>query len=628
MKNIFTQVITDTSDNSDNIAVLKKQFPQCFDKHGAFILEKFNALMASDSTGFALSKEGYSLNWLGKSYARVLANEPVRTFLSANTIHNQLPDNIHSKNILIKGDNLEVLKHLKGAYSEAVKMIYIDPPYNTGSDGFVYNDDRQFTIPQLCQLAGITEGEAKRILEFTNNKSNSHSAWLTFIYPRLYIARQLLRDDGVIFISIDDNEQAQLKILCDEVFGEENFVGQFIWQTKNAARGVPPINMLMENHEYILCFSKTKDTHKFNGIKRDEKDFSNPDNDKRGLWRSESIKATGGQNNTFTIQNLETNIQYTQNWAFSEKTLNNMIDAKLILFPKDKNGVPRQKKFLGSYTNDKKAFVTNLGWHSTENSTKYLMNIFDQRKLFDFPKPVGLLKFLIAQQAINQTDIILDFFAGSGTTAHAVMELNAEDNGNRQFICVQIDEKTSPDSEAYKAGYTSIFDITHERIKRAATAIKNNSPLFSGDLGFKEFETVPVFDGYLDEAEELTENLVLFDGSSLSTQERQVLLQTWAIHDGLPLHEVLIPIDLAGYTAYQTSDILYFIEPNLNIDTVICLLEKIDTTTFDNKDSTFAPRRLVLWPYGLDSKILREFSEAIKCFNNRKNIVLTLDVRY
>ncbi len=206
------------------------------------------------SAEFALSKESYSLNWLGKSYARLLANENPRTLIKADATHNALSQNANSQNLLIKGDNLEVLKHLMGAYSEQVKMIYIDPPYNTGGDGFVYADDRKFTIEQLSQLAGIDEDEAKRILEFTKAKSNSHSAWLTFMYPRLYIARQLLRDDGVIFISIDDNEQAQLKVLCDEVFGEENFVAQVIG--KELIHTVNLKKQFSESHDYLRVVCK------------------------------------------------------------------------------------------------------------------------------------------------------------------------------------------------------------------------------------------------------------------------------------------------------------------------------------------------------------------------------------
>jgi len=213
--------------NSD-LEVLKKHFPHCFNKDEKFDLEKFKKHLAESKISF--SAESYGLEWLGKSYARLLATDPATTLLKADETHNTKPENATSQNLLIKGDNLEVLKHLAHAYYEKIKMIYIDPPYNTGSDGFVYQDDRKFTAKELAKMAGISEEKAQRILDFTRSKSNSHSAWLTFMYPRLYIAKHLLREDGAIFVSIDDNEVAQLRLMMDEIFGEENFVGVFFME--------------------------------------------------------------------------------------------------------------------------------------------------------------------------------------------------------------------------------------------------------------------------------------------------------------------------------------------------------------------------------------------------------------
>jgi adenine-specific DNA-methyltransferase len=224
------KITNDIKVPNKDLEVLKTHFPHCFDKDGNFLLEKFKNNLSEQEINF--STESYGLDWLGKSYARLLASDPATTLLRADETHNAKPENANAQNLLIKGDNLEVLKHLANAYYEKVKMIYIDPPYNTGSDGFVYQDDRKFSIKELQQLAGVDAEKAKRILDFTKSKSNSHSAWLTFMYPRLYIAKQLLKDDGVIFISIDDNEVAQLRLLMDEIFGEENFVAEIIWQKK------------------------------------------------------------------------------------------------------------------------------------------------------------------------------------------------------------------------------------------------------------------------------------------------------------------------------------------------------------------------------------------------------------
>ena len=219
--------------NTKEIEILKKHFPNCFNKDGEFQMDKFEKRISQEVD---VTKEGYELRWLGKNYARLLANVETETMIVDDKEHNDKVENKNSENIYIEGDNIDVLKHLKNAYSEKIKMIYIDPPYNTGSDGFVYKDDRKYTKEDLAELTNITEEEAQRILSFNTKGSNSHSAWLTFMYPRLLTARELLSDDGVIFISIDDNEVSQLKLLCDEVFGEENFVAELIWKKKNVVQ--------------------------------------------------------------------------------------------------------------------------------------------------------------------------------------------------------------------------------------------------------------------------------------------------------------------------------------------------------------------------------------------------------
>ncbi len=236
-----------------DLEVLKKHFSHCFDKNGNFDIEKFKQQLSENEIDFY--KESYGLDWLGKSYARLLASDEATTLLKEDEEFNQKEENKNSENLLIKGDNLEVLKHLSNAYYEKIKMIYIDPPYNTGSDGFVYQDDRKFTVSEFRQLAGVDEEKAKRILSFIDSKSNSHSAWLTFMYPRLYIAKQLLKDDGVIFVSIDDNEVAQLRLLMDEIFGEENFLAELIWDLGTGTAA----GHFTRAHEYILVYAKSKD---------------------------------------------------------------------------------------------------------------------------------------------------------------------------------------------------------------------------------------------------------------------------------------------------------------------------------------------------------------------------------
>ncbi len=340
-------------------------------------------------------------------------------------------------------------------------MIYIDPPYNTGKR-FIYHDRNHAASggESGSETGGETNGD-------------THAGWLNMMYPRLLLARPLLKDEGVIFISIDDNELPRLRLLCDEVFGEDNFVAVFTWQTKRAARGVPPTNLLMVNHEYVVCYAIDKTKVRFRGLDRDEKDFANPDNDARGPWRSESMKATGKQDNTFTIKDPATGNTFTANWAFAEATLNQMIADNKVLFPSTPAGTPRQKKFINTYRNPTKAAITSLGWHSTENATKQLMNLFEGQKVFDFPKPQSLLRFF-CQQTLAEDDIALDYFAGSGSLAQAVIELNEADRGDRRFILVQRAEPCDHKFSTSQSTIETIAEVCRQRIARVIEKVKRD----------------------------------------------------------------------------------------------------------------------------------------------------------
>lgn len=607
---------------SPQLALLKKHFANCFDKHGNFIPAKLQEIV--QASGVTLSKEGYSLNWLGKSYARLLANENIRTLLKADTAHNAQPANATSQNLLIKGDNLEVLKHLMGAYSEQVKMIYIDPPYNTGSDGFVYQDDRKFTAEQLSGLAGIDEDEAKRILEFTSSSSNSHSAWLTFMYPRLYLAKQLLRDDGVIFISIDDNEQAQLKVLCDEVFGEENSLPLIVRRAK--VGGGSDNKHVAREIDYVFGYASHIDALQKFLLPHTEKDLKRySQEDEQGKYFWDTYSRSGLASDDPDSDSLFYEVKFpdgsvrSDRWRRSKSRLKLDIrdgDAKYV---QTKNGwnIHFKQRLNGDGKRPRQVLYDGMGnVEGTEDIESVLPGV-----TFSYPKPVSLIKHL-TKVCGTENSIILDFFAGSGTTAHAVMQLNAEDNGSRQFICIQIDEPTDPKSEAYKAGYKTIFDITQARVTRAAAKIKAEYPAYQGDLGYKVFETLPMFDKYLDSPDELTENLELFDVNTLSQDDRHNLMLTWALRDGIKLGASLAPVTLGDYTAYAAGKTLYFVEPDVSLDAVVALLEQLD----NNPD--FSPSSLVVLGYLLDSKAQREMTEAVKHYNNRKGIELTLDIRY
>ncbi len=521
-------------------------------------------------------------------------------------------------------------------------MIYIDPPYNTGSDGFVYADDRKFTIEELSSLAGIDDIEAKRILDFTTSKSNSHSAWLTFMYPRLYIARELLRDDGVIFISIDDNEQAQLKLLCDEVFGEENFVNLIsVKMSETSGVKMSHVNKRLPKIKESILLYKKSEFIKLNPIKikkdsQGEKldsylkyyskvieNFNDPVNEWVITSISDYLTAQGKEVDEDLVKSFQLNNAERVVYRTNNPSLENLNFQTKAAQVKSKQGIEyiwwegKQMLFLVDHVDE---YICDF-W--TDISTINL----NKEGGVDFPKGKKPLKLLdrCLKLSTNKCDVILDFFAGSGTTAHAVMQLNAEDNSNRQFICVQLPEKTDEKSEAFKAGYATIFDITRERISRAAAKIKAEYPLFTGDVGFKIFETVPVFDGYLDAPDALTPNLNLFDASHLNEQDLQSLLTTWTLQDGVPLTQNPTSLDLAGYTATQVGEggrLLYFMHTNLTLASITALLTKIDD------DLSFTPKRLVVFGYALTSKTQREMTDAIKQYNNRKGIELILDIRF
>jgi len=612
--------------SEERLYLLKKQFPECFDKNGAFVPERLAESLRSD--GLPVQKEYYSLNWLGKSYAKVLRDAPPETLLAEDAAHNRQPENAASQNLLLKGDNLEILKHLKHAYAGAVKMIYIDPPYNTGSDGFVYQDDRRFTPEQLARLGGMDLDEACRVLEFTAKKSNSHSAWLTFMYPRLYIARELLREDGVIFISIDDNEQAQLKILCDEVFGEENFVADLIWKKKNVVQN--DARFFSTDHEYILCYAKSADALKLNRLARtaeQEARYQNPDNDPRGVWTSVALQAKSGSS-TYQIT-----FPNGVSWQPVEGTFPRLSKASLLKayeenrlwFGKDGKNVPRLKKYLSEVQD---GVLSNTVWMneivgSTQSSKENLKKMLGNN-VFDTPKPIELLQRMISL-ATSETDLILDFFAGSGTTAHAVMQLNAEDgeNGRRRFILAQLPEPTDKKSEAHKAGYETIFQITQARLEKAAAKIRADHPHYSGDLGFKVFAAVPHFQAASDEAFDPQQPLLPESvRADLSPEQLDTLLTTWRVYDGCPLTTPVRPLDLAGYTAHWCGGNVYFMTAGCTSQTVKALIEKLDS------DADFAPERVIFYGANMASAMQRELAQAVEGYANKKSLKINVLARY
>jgi len=635
--------------NSKQIATLKKHFPQCFDKKGNFIQEKM--LEVIEGNEVELSKESYSLNWLGKSYARLLTNLPPKTLINEDIEHNQQEQNKNSNNLLIKGDNLEVLKHMVNAYSEKVKMIYIDPPYNTGGDDFAYNDDRKFTKEQLSELAGIDLDEAERILEFTDKGSSSHSAWLTFMYPRLYIARELLADDGIIFISIDDNEQAQLKLICDEIFGEENLLCQFTWRTDGNFDNQAKVKV---NHEYIICYAKQSGLFNF-------PDLTDPNVDESSkLFKSEIINTIVKNGTKNPVSKILLPSGFKANFD------NGVIAKRTNAYPhfhEDaivKDGVLVNEVFVESGWSSKRNLELYLGnnlqptidtkgqltdYRLTKNGAiesvkvrgiqshvvSVLMNMGNTQSMgaqlskdfsipFSFPKPLSLIRHLISVM-LDKNIIVLDFFSGSGTTAHAVMELNNQDKGTRKFISIQLPEENIPNSEAYKAGYETIFDITKSRIEKSAKKIKRETPNFNGDLGFKIYGTIDDFRITTDEELTLT-NLTMFDDDVLTNEQYHTLLTTWFLYDGSLLTTNIKTIQLADYQAHYCDGRLYLIAPSFSTDALKALLIKLDD------DKAFEPHKIVFYGNNFESAKQMELHEALKSYANKKSLEIEIVARY
>lgn len=328
--------------------LLHRDFPQCFNNEGRFDMAAFSELL-SDNVDFV--KEGSGFNFLGKNYASLLASMDTTTVLVPDTEHNSRPENANSQNIYISGDNLDALKHLVKSYAGKVKCIYIDPPYNTGTDGFVYRDKFNFTVEDLQDKLGISEEQAGRILAMTSRGAASHSAWLTFMMPRLMYAKDLLADDGVIFISIDDNEQANLKLLCDYVFGEENMICSFIWKKRQNVDSRTQ-NGASKDHDYLLCYGKYE-TGRVQGKESDKTKYSNPDNDPRGDWMSADMTGLANEsqrpNLHYALTDPSTGITYEcppTGWRYERKRMEELIANGEVLFPKDMFGRPRRKKFL------------------------------------------------------------------------------------------------------------------------------------------------------------------------------------------------------------------------------------------------------------------------------------------
>ena len=475
-----------------NIDALKALFPEAFTE-GKIDFEVLKGLL-----GAAVEErdEKYGLNWHGKRRARQIALTP-----STGTLLPRPDESVDwdtTQKLMIEGDNLEVLKLLQKSYANKVKLIYIDPPYNTGKD-FVYPDDFSESVKNYLELTGQIEG-GRKISSNTEASGRFHTDWLNMMYPRLKLARNLMSDDGIIAISIDDAEAMNLKRLCDEIFGEENFVAQIVWKSRisedtRAKTGVST------DHEYVICYSRI-DGVAFRGAEKDVDKFSNPDNDERGPWRSADLTGLAGPearpNLHYDLIDPATGINYgcpPKGWRFEPSTMSQKIAEGRILFPVVRDGRPRHKLFLNEMRSLFKNLSSVVTGFSTADGTREVNQLMGSFP-FLFPKPTDLVR-LFAEQITSGSDIVLDFFAGSGTTGHAVLAQNAADGGRRRYVVVQLPQKLEKDDRDQGAAATylekldkplTIAELTKERLRRAAKKVKADSPLFEGDTGFRVFK--------------------------------------------------------------------------------------------------------------------------------------------
>lgn len=631
--------------NDRILAKLHIDFPQCFNKEGQFDLERFQQLIQNEVD---VTREGYDLNFLGKNYANLIASTETETVIQPDLEHNALPENRDSRNVYISGDNLDALKHLLKSYTNKIKCIYIDPLYNTGSDGFVYNDRFNFTTEQLQTKLGISKDKADRILDLARRGSASHSAWLMFMAPRLMLAKDLLTDDGVIFISIDDNEQANLKLLCDSVFGEENSLSDIIW---NSTKSVTNTALISVSHTHTLVYFKEKSYFVKNRTEFRLEDsgegFSNPDNDPRGPWKADPFQVGGYRaNQQYEIVNPKTGMVYRPNpgssWKNDYEHFQELLKDNRIVFGVTGEAGPQRKRFI--WEAEERGSVSKTLWtdvETTTNGTELLKKMFDYKAVFSNPKPIGLIKRVL-ELGTKDNCYVLDFFSGSGTTAHSVLLKNSENQeSNIKFIVVQLPEdldeslrNANDDNREYLSNAVSICDsigkphtldyIGYERIRRAAAKIREKNPLFAGDLGFKHYTLQDVPQNTFDKMETFDPNGLYGEEDILEKFGKDTVLETWCVKDGYGFGASVTELKLANYTAYHCGSHLYFIEgERFDENAMIALIDKY------HRDVAFNPQSIVLFGYSFSFTQVEMLKKNLATLSDSaKNLNINLDIRY
>lgn len=624
---------------------LRKEFGNYFKENGKFDFDAFKESLSLENIEF--HREGYEQKFLGSSYARLQSAMETQTVITPDLEHNNKPENINSENIYIVGDNLDALKHLLKSYTESIKCIYIDPPYNTAKKDFVYPDNFNFSAQELMEKAGIEETEANRILQLAG--SSTHSAWLTFMFPRLLLASELLSPEGVIFISIDDNEQANLKLLCDDIFGPDNFQGMFVINTSPSAIDYGNI---AKQHEYVLMYSKNPLQVTTNMIPVKNKKFKyedenggfnayplyngnvafnpktrpnlyypfyvNPNKELDNGFLEIGLEPQEGWIEVWPVVSKKEGIPRVWRWGKEEKARPNL--NKEIVGYLNKDG---EYRIIQKYRKNEKTIRSLLldKSFSSRRGTSEVESLFG-KKVFTFPKPTELIKQFITTGS-DEDSYVLDFFSGSATTAHSVFKLNAEDEtkeSKRKFIMVQLPELCAEDSTAYEEGYKTISDIGIERIKRAGELVKEESGRDDIDYGFKIFYLNTPTEMAIDKMKEFSNIIVEDYLGMLSFQGASgvdTVLQTWKVEDGFGFNYRHEEITIGNYTAYKCKTTLYLINLDITSEDINDMVNKIENGELE-------VNRIVLFGYSFFYTQLNELKLNIA---NLKNSSVKVIVR-
>lgn len=619
--------------NSKEMEALKEHFPQCFDASGNFDMAIFEELVKTKD--ISIKKEGYALNFLGKSYARYLSNLESETVIVPDESNKDNP----SENIYIVGDNLDALQHLKHSYAGAIKCIYIDPPYNTGSDGFVYNDKFEFSAKDLAEKIGIEEDEAERVLNMQGK--STHSAWLTFMYPRLELAKELLSEDGVIFISIDDNEQANCKLLCDAIFGEGNFLG-CICRATGTTTG-QDANKMGSSLDYCLSYIKT-DKFILKGIplnEEDEQRFNSED--ERGKYSTLQLRKTGNADKREDRPNMFYSVEapdgtpvypfgplgYLSRWRVSKSKYEQLVRDNYIewiekdigtAFSVDGFTQNRWVPYVKYYLDGREKQVSNLftDIEGNKKASLTIKQLFGVKGLFDTPKPIEFIKLLL-NISCDKSSIVLDFFSGSATTAHAVMLNNVTDDEKIKYIMVQLNEPVKKGSEAEKAGYKTIDEIGRERIRRAAAKIRADEPEKSKevDLGFKTYYLKTPEKQTLDKMESFNPEFPIDGDDIIAAFGKDTVLATWGIKDGYGFNTPIKEIDLKGYTAYFINDGIHganlYLLDEISEPSIMELVRKLES-------NELVADKMIVYGYALSYTASTSLRTNLKTLKNRNPI--------